>query len=191
MDFRGQGYPMIVVQEAKNLLELKKNYPNNHNLSYTGIANLVGVKSHITIANWDSLPMDDLSILQRKLEKGHNRKFSDLEELIIAGWVISENKQHNPTRTYELIEFIMKYFFVHVSSSWVSRFQDRQHLSRTLPSKILEYESKPNALETLVNYMYIIQLRKKLTGKKPNQVRISVRTSLVLFTIYFYFKPTS
>ncbi len=168
MDYRGKGYPVNFIKEAQNLLHLKRIFPGNRNLSYTGIANFVGVRSHNTIKKWDSNAMDDVSIMQRRLKKGHNRKLSDYDELIIAGWIIDENKKHNPTRTFDVLEFILKFFFVLVDDSWISRFQERQHLSHNIPSKILKYESKSNALDIIVNY--ITQLRKKLNGKQANQV---------------------
>jgi hypothetical protein len=182
-DYRGCGYPKEVVKEALRLLALKKEYPNNINLSYSSIAEQLGVKSHNTISNWEALSMDDDSILSRKKEKGHNRKLSEHDELVIAGFVLDASKTHHPSRSIEVLDFILKRFHVRLSPSWLTRFQDRHHLAKLLPSNMLkhEYDTDPSSMEVLVKY--IREIRLKLKDKKPNQVYLQFYFSLSLLLL--------
>jgi len=165
--YRGSGYPASVIQDAKRLLAWQKLYPRNVNLSYSAIARELGVQSHNTIRNWDNMNMDDWSRMQRRKGKGHNRKISPNDELVIAGYVLDASNNHVPTRTWEVREFILKNYCVHVSPSWVTRFQDRQHLSNVIPSNMLKYEYA-SPFKVLVDYL--VNLRKELQGLHPNQV---------------------
>jgi transposase len=157
-DYRGCGYPKEVVKEALRLLALKKEYPNNINLSYSSIAEQLGVKSHNTISNWEALSMDDDSILSRKKEKGHNRKLSEHDELVIAGFVLDASKTHHPSRSIEVLDFILKRFHVRLSPSWLTRFQDRHHLAKLLPSNMLKGRCKSRGIDALIRFLIMRRL---------------------------------
>jgi transposase len=128
-EHRGTSYSLDIVNGALGLLEAKKKYPENRNFSYSNIARLVGVQSHQTIINWEQMPMDDVSIRLRRLNKGHKRICTGQDELIIAGWVLDSNKSHSPSTTRDLMEFVEKNFLIRLTRSWVSKFLSRQHFS--------------------------------------------------------------
>lgn len=175
---QGTNYSHETVQQALALLELKKKYPNNVNLSYSNIARLVEVHSHETISNWEKLPMDDISVMTRRMNKGHNRKLSLQEELVVSGWILHQNETHSPTTTNEVKIFIEKFFFIRVSDSWITRFNTRQHFSHLLPSKIL-YRENMDAREVIEKW--IKHIREVLKDKSPDQVSIiSYYTDLLI-----------
>jgi hypothetical protein len=52
------------------------------------IARAVGVQSPTTINQWDNKEMTEEAIMRRLQKKARARKFSDLEERVLCGWVI-------------------------------------------------------------------------------------------------------
>jgi transposase len=166
-EHRGTSYPRDVIDYALALLAMKKQYPNNRNLTHSAIARTVRVKSPVTIANWERMAMDDVSLYIRRMNKGHNRLFSESEELVIAGWALHQNKAHLPSTTRELMQFVEKKFEIRLSASWISKFLARQHLSHLKPSQML-YHENTDAHEKIV--AWILYVRSILKNKSPDQV---------------------
>jgi transposase len=166
-EHRGTSYPRDVINYALALLAMKKQYPNNCNLTYSAIARTVKVKSPVTIANWERMAMDDVSLYIRRKKKGHNRLFFESEELVIAGWTLDQNKAHLPSTTRELMQFVEKNFEIRLSASWISKFLTRQHLSHLKPSQMLYHENADAHAKIVA---WIIYVRNILKNKTPDQV---------------------
>ena len=77
---------------------------------------------------------------QRRLNSAH-RKLSVFEEDVVAGWVITRDSLHQSTSTTSLREFLWKSFRLSVSSSWITRFNARNHFSLKQPSLDTHHET--------------------------------------------------
>ncbi len=87
-----------------------------------------------SVARFKKLNYSFKKISKRKESMVSRRKLSKKQESISTGWVIYRCILKQSTTTSKLKKFIHKAFDIDVSSSWVTKFMKRSHLSLQDPS---------------------------------------------------------
>ena len=82
--------------------------------------------------NWDTLDMSKNGIARRAAAKARVRKFSQVEEEILVGWILYQDLAMFSSTTSKFREFVGTYFGKFLNSSYISKFMSRWHLSLKL-----------------------------------------------------------
>jgi transposase len=112
--------------------EFKKLGVSHPKLSYRSIAKLVGVHSPTTISQWDTKDMTVEAITRRLMRKARRRKLSEKEERILVGWVVLKDLTLESSTSEKIKEFAHNYLHQSISSSYLTSFMKRHHLSLKL-----------------------------------------------------------
>lgn len=140
-------------------------------LSFRAIAKAVGIKSPDTIMRWYHGNMSQEAILSRAKMRGH-RKFTDDQELVLAGWVVYKELSNESSTTTKFHEFVGEYFDMKMSPSYVSKFMQRHDLSLKLPGNAKENEFEPDSLECAVTFLNELERLIEENGLTPSQVKV-------------------
>lgn len=171
------------VRYALRLLELRRFHFTKYNfchpkLTYRMIARAVGVESPTTINQWDNKDMTEEAIMRRLQKKARARKFSDLEERVLCGWVIYKDLTLESSTTEKFKEFAFTYFRRRMSSSYISAFMKRHHLSLKLVGNAKSDELRQEVIDSAVQFLEGFDFLTRLNGLSPSQIKVMDKTYL-------------
>jgi hypothetical protein len=101
------------------------------------------------------------------------KKFCDANELILAGWIVYRSFFRYSTSTESLERFALVAFDCSLSPSWITKFNERQHLSLQKSSSFQQGINEESLIEDGIKFLERFRLRKKL----PNQIVVMDKTS--------------
>jgi len=101
------------------------------------------------------------------------RLLSIENEKILAGWVVFRDLKRLSTHSDKLKLFAKQAFCVNVTSGWITRFMDRNHLSLQPPSSMSPRESDEELRTQGVEFLNKLRLR----NKNPDQIVAMDKTS--------------
>lgn len=149
------------------------------NLTYSSIAETVGVYSTNTISRWDHLDMTPSAVLSRMTKKIPPRKFSKEEESILSGWVVYKDLTLESSTTDNFKEFTTTYFGRSVNSSYISKFMKRNKLSLKQVGKAHYTELYSETIEKAVNFLETIERFRRDYGIESSQIKVFDKTFLM------------
>lgn len=104
--------------------------------------------------------------------RGHPKRISDVEKLVIGGWVLDRDKEHEHTSIEDIIAFIGENFAEKVSKSWVSKAMASLHITSHRASvKKRKYRKVENP--TLL-HRFLLTLRGLVDGKRERSQVVAV-----------------
>lgn len=171
------------VRYALRLLHLRRIYFKKYDrihpkLTYRAIANAVGVSSPTTVNQWDNKDMTEEAILRRLRQRAAPRKFTDLEERILCGWVIYKDLTLESSTTEKFREFAFTYFRRAMSSSYISSFMKRHHLSVKLVGNAKSDELRQEVIDQAVAFLEGFENLTRLNGLSLSQIKVMDKTYL-------------
>lgn len=172
------------VRYALWLLKLRKEYYEKWGfvpqlLSYRSIAIKVGVFSPDTIMRWAHLDMSEDAIRHRLHLKSAPRKFNDMEEKILAGWVIYKDLTLESSTTQNFHEFAFTHFGKKMSPSYITCFMYKYHLSLKLVGTAKRSELQEEMINEAVNFLETFDMLVKLNNLQPSQIKVMDKTYLI------------
>lgn len=180
----GKMTTMKKIIHAKRLLKLRKklikktgSYPPS--LSNRSIAFRVGVFSPTTITRWDHQDMHIEAIKVRMRKKARARKFTIEEENILAGWVVYKELTLESSTTENFKEFVHVHFNRFPSSSFISVFLRRNHLSLKLVGNANSKEALQESIDVAVKFLTDFHTLVNALCKTPSQVIVMDKTYLM------------
>ncbi len=187
--FKKMQYALQLLEERRISLEQSGRVPSK--LTYTSIANLVGVYSPNTIARWDHLDMSSLAINTRLANKAAKRKFSIAEERVLSGWVIFKDLTLESSTTLNFTEFALTYFGRSMSASFISKFMKRNHLSLKQVGKANRNELLEKTIDTAVSFLETLEKVINTYQFQPHQIKVFDKTYLMTSPWHKYAKHMS
>jgi hypothetical protein len=148
-------------------------------LTYRAIAKQVGVFSPTTIMQWDIKDMTEGAIRRRLQRRARPRKFTQLEESILCGWVIYRDLTLQSSTTENFREFGYSYFRRTMSASFISKFMKRNRLSLKLVGKAEKEELLQKNIDEAINFLTSFEIVVKLNGLTASQVKVMDKTYLM------------
>lgn len=174
---RGHVHSQRDITRVRRFLIRRRRDPDS--LSYRYISAQTGVPT-TTVRRWDrnnSLGPEQ-SLEWRQGKKGAPRLLSYQRELVLAGVfllsssfspsgrIVSRNNQRKDTRHCNTMAWALKTWGIHLSSSYLTEFCKRHHLSLKLPSKANLSEFDTSALQRGADF--IVRIRRRC--KSPEQL---------------------
>jgi hypothetical protein len=101
------------------------------------------------------------------------KKLTENDERILAGWAIYRSFFRYPTTTDLLNEFAYKAFKVNLTPTWITNFNNRQHLSLHKSSTFQQGKIDRELVEAGANFLKRIRKMNKL----PHQIVAMDKTS--------------
>jgi hypothetical protein len=101
------------------------------------------------------------------------KKMSEQNELILAGWAVYRSFFRYPTNSELLVKFSQKAFNCRLSTSWINKFNQRQHLSFQKSSSFQQGANVMKIRDDAIEFLKRFRLRKK----RPEQIVVMDKTS--------------
>lgn len=179
----GKASPRKKIRFALHLLHLRrlfiKKFDRIHPLlTYRAIAAAADVASPTTISQWNNKDMTEEAILRRLKKRAAPRKFTDAEERILCGWVVYKDLTLESSTTEKFREFAATYFRRAMSSSYISCFMKRHHLSLKLVGNAKSDELRQEVIDEAVTFLEGFESLTKLNGLSLSQIKVMDKTYL-------------
>lgn len=122
--------------------------------------------------------MSEESIVARLKMKAGKRTFTEQEELVLAGWVMSRDLTNESTTTDSFREFVWEYFGKQLKSPFISKLMKRQHLSLKLVGNDLSSIPTRQAIEEAGNFLTCLENLILMNDVKLSQLKSMDKTYL-------------